>query len=327
MRVPIAALALLAAALPAAADPASLDQILESMSEKGRRSFVYGRHVSDTFLSRAGKLSPEGERPGDPYSDGIALLRSAGYAVVTPSSEGPYSIIPLDSAPIGDVRLFDSVDQLPAADEFCGLRIAIGRMTMNEALQGARTLATRVDFVSGLPGNRAVLVTDYASRLRRIHKALADAGTAAADRVSLRVSVAVVEGSIAGALEIPDAFKDAGLDSTGRNRFRLLADGCTSFDLGSAISGRSAVEGQGRVALDIPRRVNVDFVAGPGVDGSVVLERFSVTAPAAGGEAQAERLLEARPSATDGRWSVAGSIPGGKDGSVYLVLVRVEKVR
>ncbi|MBI2919498.1 MAG: hypothetical protein HYY18_00270 [Planctomycetes bacterium] len=323
-------LALLVLAVPAAAvaeeRAVTLSEVLGWMSD-GKKTFVYDQRAAAIWGQQGIRLSPENFEKARSYAVGVGLLKAAGLAVVPldGATAGIVRIVPADRAPFEALRVYETAAALPEADEYCTLSLeyqhAAPTALYNIAQQVLRDNQRVVFDAEG----RRIVLTGYASELRHVADVIARADV---ERTSTgwRVRIAVLEARIGGAASVPEEFRGLDLEkATGRNAFALAGDAISSLDTAPG-KGGSRVELRGIVRFQGLPELQMDFEASP-EDDRVTLERFLVREESNNPQQAGRILLAARPSVTDGKWALAGSLPGGPDGGLRIVVVRADKVR
>ncbi|HEX7897407.1 MAG TPA: hypothetical protein VF950_06585 [Planctomycetota bacterium] len=150
----------------------SAQDVVEWMEANSKHRFVY---AAETALQHKKiRVRKEALDPAKAYEAGLALLKTVHLIAIRKEKAGVVEILP---APIGgkyEVPVHASVDQLPAADEFCTL-------VLRPRFVGPREVQAMLINTVGFPQNclamqdpPSVVITDYASNLRRLAALMAE---------------------------------------------------------------------------------------------------------------------------------------------------------
>jgi len=288
--------------------------VINWMEKKTGRKFIYSEELG---LRNAKVQAPEKLiETGDPYVVGVDLLRLANLAV-TPGDSAP-DVVEIFPAPLGGkkgVKVFRSVEDLPKANEFCTL-VLHPRHVSPRSVQAV--LINLVSFPQNclcIEESGTVVVSDYASVLRKCSGIMNELDVAR----SFRVSVALLEGRTAKESSIPEPYRNLRLtEITGLNHFASL--GTASLKL-----QRVVLTQVNKVAEPAPNAIRFPgtpsyLVAFDGLvraEGGPTLDRFAVRLD----QEPPVRLFEGKLSLKDENWMVAGSVSIG-EGASLVILVR-----
>jgi hypothetical protein len=330
MRIAPLALALLA--LPQEEDRAvTVTQVVEWMTKESKRTFVLDEQVATAFGPKKISAGPGALDASRAYESGCALLRAAGLAVVPLEEPSTARIVPASAAFREALRVYASAAELPKADEFCTLIAPLRHLGVREA-QAALMNLTYPQGVVPVESASSLVLSDFASNLRKLAEVLRQIDV---QRVwsAFRVSVAVLEGAKDREDAVPAEFRKLDLPAlTGRNRFAALGEAMARVDIpagradGLLRPGLPPVPAAADAAMRFggARPLLVEFAASVRGEGGPTLDRFTVRDDKEGTQA-GPRLLETRVELKDGEWTLVGTVPGEKEGSVLVVLVRARR--
>lgn len=323
----LALLALLA--LPAAAQDktAELGDLLERMAENGKRRFLWDAVAARRFQDEHVRMTGSGAEADAPYAVGIAVLRTAGLAVVSQEGEGvpTYRVVVAGQAQGDWGKTFQAAEELPQADEFCTLVLKLQYVSVREVRGEVQGLLTDARNVATQDERKLLVLSDYASALRLAANYVKRVDVAPPAAVTWRVRVAALEGTGEGDAELPEEFREAGLEkATGRDHFRLLGDGLASISMGGT---RPRGSGSGKLAVRVGGELNVDVTMTVNREGAgpPELEPLELRAPEGFGGQHQHAYLSARVATREGEWVMAGTIPGAGKDAMVVVVVKVEK--
>lgn len=323
MRCLISMALLLAAPLAALSEEnmVSFDELIVKMSEGGKRSFLYQEGTAARFAESRVHGGTAALYGAAPYEVGLEILKTSGLAAV-PLPSGAIRIVRADAASKEALRVISSVDELPAAEEFCSLAIVLRHARARDMLAPVQALISDPRNVACAESTNSMIVSDYASNLRKMAELIRrmDVGN---DASTWRISVAVVEGTD-GLESVPAGFEGARLQAaTGRKAFKVLGDGITTISMGGNTSDRGT-QGLANLRLWGGEKLGADCRVSLSVEGALTLEQLRITGEAEAGK-ESPTLLQTRLALKDSGWSIAGSLPGnGKDNAVRVVLVKAE---
>jgi len=327
MRTLIAVALIFAAPLAARSEEnmVSFDDVISKMSEGGKRSFLYQENTAARFAERrihGGAAALDGPRP---YETGLEILKTSGLAAV-PLASGTIRIVPAESASKEALRVISSVDELPAAEEFCSLALILRHARVRDMLAPVQALISDPRNVVCTESTNSMIVSDYASNLRKLAEIVRrlDVGQ---DASTWRISIAVLEGTNTGEPSVPAGFEGVKLEAaTGRKTFKVLGDGMATLLMGGIPSDRGP-QGLTTVRLWGGGRLGVELRASLSSEGGMTLDQLRITGEAEDGK-EPPILLQTRMGLRDSAWSIAGSLPGnGKDAAVRVVLVKAEPAK
>jgi hypothetical protein len=163
---------LLALTAQAAEPRMSAREVVEWMEAHTKHKFVYS---ADLGLQHTQvRCKKEDLDPAKAYEAGLALLKTVRLIAVRKEKAGVVEISP---APLGgkaEVPVYTSVQQLPDADEFCSL-------VLRPRFMDARSAQAVLINMAGFPQNvlsvedpPGLILSDYASNLRRLAALLAE---------------------------------------------------------------------------------------------------------------------------------------------------------
>ena len=286
--------------------------VVEWMERKTGRKFLYTEELG---LRNIKIRVHEGLiESGDPYSVGIDFLKLVNLGVA--SRDGSPGVSEVFPAPIGskkDLKIYTSVGELPRANEFCSL-VLHPRYVSPRSVQVA--LINAVSYPQNcicIDDSGAVLVSDYASVLRKCAEILKVLDVAR----SFRVSVELLEGRRGNEESIPEAFRNLRLtEMTGLNQFAPL--GTASLKLQRVIQGPpggAPPPDRNLLRFPGPPAYLAEFDASVRTVGGPTFDRFTVLSE----QEHPVRLFESKFSLKDESWMFVGAINSGEGASVVIL--------
>jgi hypothetical protein len=286
--------------------------IVEWMERKTGRKFIYTEELGLRNVKI--RIHEDLIGTGDPYSVGTDLLM-LGNLGVAPHAGAP-GVVDVFAAPIGGkkaLKVYTSVGELPAANEFCTLvlhpRHASPR-SIQPALIGAVSYPQNCICIEE---SGALLLTDYASVLRKC----ADIVNAMDVARSFRISVALLEGRRGKEDSIPEPFRNLRLtEMTGLNQFTPL--GTAFLKLQRVVRdqpGAAAPPGKNVLRFPGPPAYLVEFDGSVRTVGGPTFDRFTVRSD----QEHPAPLFESKFSLKDESWMFVGAVNTGEGASLVIL--------
>ncbi len=320
--------ALLLAPIAAAAEERSLElrEVLDRISENGKRKFIWEESVATRWRERKVSVTSESAEGDTSFSMGLSLLRTAGLAAVAVEDAGPSTwriVAEADARKhVGTARL--SVEDLPQWDEYTALLVVLKHVRVRNVLAPLQALLSDPRNVLVEEDGNSVWIADFSRSLRRAGEYLRKIDADPVAGATWRISVAAVEADSEGDASIPEAFRKAGLDvATGRKNFRLVADGSVGVSTGGDFrvgAGTSSL----RVKLGGGLNADVKMVVQRDAAGAPVLDAFEVSVLDKG-EQDFAGSLGTRLATREGTWTIAGTIPAKNSSKLLVLLVRADR--
>jgi hypothetical protein len=294
------------------------EDVVQWAAKKSGRKFLYTEDLG--LRNKRIKIPDDLLDQGDPYAVAVGLLKTTDVAVAPSESvPGAFELCPAPTAHKRSLKVQRSVDDLPRIDEFCTLVLHPRHVSPRTVQAALINLVTFPQNVLAEESSGTVIISDYASNLRRLAAIVREIDGLR----SYRLGVALLEGSPEGDASVPDRFKDLRLpDVTPCRRFVLLGEASTRLDQPSGVKGAGPAA-EGRTALRFPGPVPavVEFDAVIRAADAPILAPLILRGDL-GNPAGEGRLLETRIELKDGAWVLAGSVPLSKEGRSLLVLLR-----
>jgi hypothetical protein len=287
--------------------------LVEWMEKKTGRRFLY---TPDLGLRNARVRVPEDLlEAADFYSLGVDLLRLVNVGVCP--SQGIPGAMELFPSAIGakkGLKVCKSVDDLPQANEVCALALHPRHLSPRGAQVMLLNVVTYPQNVQCDEDSGSVLLTDYASVLRKCAEIVNGLDVAR----SFRISVALLEGR-AGKEEVPEPFRSLRLDdTTGLRHFALLGTASSKLER-VVVNQPGAAPASAKSALRFagPPTYMAEFEGSVRPSGGPTLDRFTVRTD----QDRPARLFESKLTLNDENWTFAGAVPTA-DGASLVILVR-----
>lgn len=297
-----------------------VSKLLEMMEKRIGRKFLF---TPDMGLHNTRVRVPEELLDAaDLYPLLVDLLRQVNIGAV-PSQNLP-GTVELFPAPLGSKRggkVCKSVDELPKVNEFCTLLLHPLHVSPRDA---QAVLINAVSFPQNclcVENAGTLIVSDYASVLRKCAEIVAVLDVSR----SFRVSVALLEARSGKEASVPEEFRNLRLpEVTGFNRFVVLGTGTSKLERVVQAERFAQKPGAGGTAarnvlrFPGPSPMVVDFDATVRAAGGPSFHRFSLRLD----QDRAPLLFEAQFALQDERWTFVGSVPTAIEGAPVVILAR-----
>ena len=287
--------------------------LVEWMEKKTGRKFIF---TGDLGLRNVRiRVHEELLDTSDPYVVGVDLLRLAHIGVAPSDSfAGATEIF---AAPVGGkkaLKVYKSVEELPKANEFCTLVLHPRRVSPRAVQALLINIVSFPQNCLSAEDSGTLVLSDYASVLRKCAEITNDLDVARA----FRVSVALLEGKAGKEASVPEPFRDLRLvDATGLNQFSVLGSAASRLERLQAKPGTASPAGKNALRFPGTPAFLVEFDGSVRAAGGPMLDRFTVSVD----QERATRLFEAQISLKDDRWTFAGAVPTA-GGTSLVILVR-----
>ncbi len=305
-------------------------ELVEWMARESGKSLVYGEELglrNKRLQVPAGALDPKRA-----YEVGVRLLKSADLAVVPGDrASGVVEIVPAPLASKKSLAVHVSPDTLPQADEFCALSVRTRHVSPRDLQAALINVVSYPQNCLSVESSGVILLSDYASNLRKLWD-LAQQMDVPRAGSSHRIAVAALLGTSGAEERVPEPFRKLGLPAAvGRNRLETLGEAFTRLDAGAPPAVRPGVPPPA-AATDASLRISgalpilVEFAASVRIGGGAALDRFTVRLDRDQTQV-GPKLLETRLEIRDDAWLLAGAVPGEKEGTTLVILVRATPER
>lgn len=294
--------------------------VVEWMSAESGRRIICGDDLGLT--NRKIRIAPDGLDSGTAYAVGVDLLKAVDIATV-PDADDPKSVslVPGPIAGKKDLKTHESADTLPKGNEFARLLVAVKHVSSREVQAVLINIASFPQNVLSLEGK--LLLSDYSSNLRKMAQLIEQIDVPRPAQ-SCRVSVALLAGTADNAPSVPEAFQSLRLPELAKkSRFTILAEGFTRLEhLAPEAGVRKTGSGAAiRIAGEQPYVVEIEGALP--LPSGLQVDRIALRSDAEA-DRKASPLLQTRLVLKKGEWMVAGSVPGPKEGTNLLLLLRAE---
>lgn len=301
-------------------------EIVEWMSRHSDRKFAWSEGALK-LKEKIVSFTPGLLDAGHAYEAGLSLLKSVDVAAIpAQDGSGAVRLFPAFSGGKETLQVHTSADQLPKADEMCSLQL---KLTYTSPREVQATLINLASFPQGILSTESagtILMTDYASKLRKMAELIRGIDVPRNPPMSTwKISIVALEGT-AGDASLPEEFKALDLPkAAGKTRFVELGRSMMQyFDVRTEI-----FHPQGQKIPEVGLRILARQPLFARLSGSVssekgrfFIERFSVHQDPTDKEAP---LLTTRLYLKEGDWTLVGSVSPEKDGASLVILARADR--
>lgn len=305
-------------------------EVVEWMTREAKKSLVYGEELG--LRNKRLQVPADALDPKRAYEVGVRLLKSADLAVVPGDrASGVIEIVPAPIASKKALAVHTSPDTLPQADEFCALSIRTKHASPRDLQAALINLVSYPQNCLSVESSGLLVLSDYASNLRKLWALVEQMDVPRASSAH-RIAVTALVGTSDGEEQVPKAFRELDLPTAvGRNRFTTLGEVFTRLDTAAPPAVRVAGQPAGggtdasmRLSGSLP--LLVEFSASIRTGGGVALDRFTVRLDREQTQV-GPKLLETRLEIREDKWLLVGAVPGEKEGTTIVVLVRATPER
>jgi hypothetical protein len=282
--------------------------------------------------NRKVRVSPEALEGAAAYEIAVDLLRTVDVAVAPePGRPDRVHLVPGPLAGKRSLAVHASVEELPRGNEFCSLVLTVRHTSARDLQAALLNLASFPQNCLSVEASGKLVLSDYASNLRkmaRLVRELDRPGPPSSFRLSFALLVAQAEASA----HVPDRFRSLKLaEATGKNHFALAGEALARVDRPDARpSGGVIVPKPAEPAAAVVLRMGgtpalgIELVVKGGGGETLAVERLALVPERDPAGPKAAALLETRLALPRGEWVLAGAIPGPKEGTLLVLLVRAD---
>lgn len=150
----------------------SAQEVVEWIEANSKHRFVYA--AASGLANMKIRARKEDLDPSKAYEAGLALLKTVNLIAVRKEKAGVVEILHAAIGGKHEVPVLTSVEQIPAADEFCTLVIRVRFVSPRDVQAMLINLIGFPQNVLAMEDPPRVVLTDYASNLRRLATLAAD---------------------------------------------------------------------------------------------------------------------------------------------------------
>ncbi len=300
-------------------------EVVEWMAKESGRKFVYGESLG--LQNRRVQVGRDALDSRVAYELGLRLLKAVDIAAVPDPATGTVELVATPMAGKKSLAVHTSVEQLPKADEFCSLVIKVRHVSPRDIQAALLNVASFPQNVLSMEASSQLVLSDYASVLRKMAQIAAQADVAGA-AASFRIDIAVLEAQAGGEAALPEEFKDLDLPRLAKaNRFKVLGEMSARFKVADSLMGiqqrKTPAPTEATLRMRGARPMIVDMGGSLRGGAGPVFERFTVSLDQEGAPLGI-LVLQTRVEFRAKAWVVVGIVPGEGLGGSLVVLARAE---